>query len=449
MAEVSALTLGVVGDGTTNDSTNIATAQSSIGASDTLLFPATHTYLVGSMVTITRNWRFESGAKIKKSATFTDLYALTCATAGLTVNGLELDGNRTGGAAGGGIRFNSGGANTLLNANVYRCKGVGVYSTSSGTNLRCINSQSNENDGGAGFGLNGDGFYVDASGKMTCIRCTATENNRWGFCCHDSAGTGNRYEMCTTQRNANGFVFLSNSGVGSNLTSIKDNHFGFKLGKDNGSAACTGWVLDGLVAKNTGSGFTRVDTVVVSQDNAATGLETYGAQNNTINSITAIGPQGYGLALASNTAQPSSNNRIRALFCYGAQDPAMVITGNAANNTIDYLYAQGATVALSVAETAGTPTGNYIRDMVADSCTYGIVRVGAGTNNRIGNCVGIDCYNINTGVIPALLYFYDASLGTSPTGNTVSRFQHTTVVNSAPNATFQQGAGVSGNNYWT
>lgn len=435
---------GLKGDGVTDDSAAFTTALASIGqGKDNLYFPS-GTYIIGSLVTVTRSLRFAAGATLQKTTTFSAATMLDVTVSGVVIDGLTLNGNRTNGAAGYGIRFSAGRC-TLKNAYVYRNKGVGVYATGSTVFLTCQDSESSENDGGAGFGQNGDGFYADGGATIYCYGCRAIENNRWGYFLDRNAGSGCEWNQCYAEGNANGYVAWCDNGKAWNLTSVRDNSFGFVLGRDIGTYLTTGWVVDNFHCNRTGDGFTRADGTVIATDGAGTGLRVIGCTQNRFGDVVVDSPNGYGVAVVTNSQGGSTYNTFRSITVTGAVDPGIHMSGTSSYNTVGHASLKGCTQAFSLGEGTNYASNNHFGVCLVDKNSYGIIRcTDASSNNTWDQIVGVDNWNTGSSTDANALMWFS---GAGTTGNVIKRFRHKTITSPAPAGTFNQVSSATGNSY--
>lgn len=274
---------GAVGDGSTDDTTAINNAIAGAGTNGTVFAPAGKTFKITATIAVTASVNFDfSGSTIKKATTMTSYLMTVSGSVTVNIKNIVLDGNRSGGATGGGIQWLSGATGTMRNSTITSTKAQGVYVTGANTTLNCVRVTSSSNVSGSN---SGDGFYVTSSGVLLTFDCVANSNDRQGFFFDSTAGDGCRLGGTTTRNLRAGASVRSNRGTSDYFRSYDDKSYGLAL-----ENAPTDWGFDYVEVKNTG---------VTDSNVSGTAVELFGATDCHFGWVIAKGMWGYGVALTS------------------------------------------------------------------------------------------------------------------------------------------------------
>jgi hypothetical protein len=446
---VNAKTYGVgsARDGVTDDQAAIVAADAAAAAlGEHLFFPGPGAYAIGSQITVTANWKFGQGAYLKKTATFASGQAVLVTANDITISGeggTIIDGNRTGGAAGGGIAF-QGLRGKLRNVKVTSCTSFGGVAVSTGGSLTC-NAVDSSDHVTAGAGVS-HGFYVATTGGTLTLddECSGSGSDGCGVLLNPQAAEGCRVGGYYSRNVQAGADLRSDRGAIGRLIADDNDGYGVKFGDSTVTAAPNGWDIEYIEARNTGKTAANV---------SATSVEGFGCSNFRIGTIISRGAQGYDLAWSKNSSGTGSTGNNcdhldAALDGAANSDPAYHCSGGSTHNHVGTMFVKGKTMAVSYGEGVTPATNDYntIGLLFADNITHAIWRIDGGSHNRIYKCYARDCTTNQTASWPGLLSFNGATNDVKD--NVVEDFSHRTISAAAPNATFSEtGANASGNGY--
>ena len=388
-----------------------------------MYFPA-RTYLIGAQVTATTTWWCDPGATIKAASTFTSNLAMVrTVTNGVDFHNLALDGNRINGASVNGIQID--GSSSSVTSHCYNCRGNHIYGYAfwaygSGGVAECFDCWST--DSWTAFVAHDTGGVIRTYGDCRAVECDAP-----GFDFRNGAGTGCRLEGTSTRCIIGARIRCPNGTIGR-YVSEQDSQFGLLMGSDSTTSIVTGWEAETIRCTDTGLGFTTASGRVVAQNNSGTSVEMYGVGTSLFDTISAVRPLGYGLALVHDgdaTQIGSSYNEFGTVIVDGTNavdsDPAVLIAGNSVHNIFGSVVARATTLGLSTGEGVdGIPSDNLIGTFITADIRFTIWQATAGVNNIIGQWIDRGSYTVSPGVYPALFMFY----GSGVTGNRIERVSY-------------------------
>lgn len=463
-------------------------------------------YEITAKQTVTVDIIAEPGATIKKSNTFASEEAILVATNNITIENLNVDGNRSGGAKGWGIEWTGkGGRMVGGSANHHLLQGVVVES---GGELRCYDVEASDNYKAK---EEGDGFYCAANSRLQCYGTSvANENGRAGAIYLAGALSGCHYEGEASRNSTVGVWGQANEGGLGNVIFTLNNGWGLLLGQEKVRCGQR-WTCGTIEAGETGYAFERKDAVKVAANGNGTPVESYGSYRTMIGSILASRNKAYALARAGTTIKVSdavtkvasktltsatagfleddvglpvtSAGKIKAgttiskwisetevemsavaeaegsgvaitfepgtsygevgtVVAESITNPAIADLGNSQMNTIGVALVRSATFAWVTEGSTGSPSDNVIGTLIADQCGYGIWKVAT-----VGTNNRIDRLSARDcyNKEEATANALISFYGAAVTGNVVGSFTHRTVNNPAPLATFAQNEAATGN----
>lgn len=427
---------GVVGDGVADDT---AALQAVLATGANVLSPAGKTYLISSqLVLATSGQQLDLGAStIKKAPGMTaDAVRVTSGKTGVVIRNGTLDGNRSGGATGGGIRCD--GTAELRDFAVLSCGANGVWTGNNAADLVCRNvtSKDNRNVGGT------NGFLA-SSGKLRCYSCHAEGNDSFGYSLSTGAAAGCAIDG-TSYGNGSGSagggaIIKSQGGRIGRFYCEAENRYGLV------AYSAADWSVGDVQCKN------------IQGTSAATGVELFGCTRWQVGRFAVLNATGYGVAISYDgaTSTRSSYLSIDRVDVDSADDPALHFSGAAVGTAgtgahhceVGALRARNATLALILGEGSRDNDYNTVGSIDAISCTFAVVMIDGGSYNRIGRVIAQDCGT--TSPYRGLVTF-DTANGFPVADNEVAYLESTgtgaeTTTSSAPQATVYADAGTTNN----
>lgn len=368
------------------------------------------TFRVDSSLTISAALTADfQGSNLKKGPSLNGK-ALIVSGADVVLAALVVDGNRAGGAQGGGISW-SGARGKAVDCEVKNTKEDAwvVYSSGDLTAIRCVGSGNVTAASGVGTGK---GFVVNTGAVLRTYDCQADDNDYVGFYVDPSAGEGCHLDGIARRNAHAGALIQQDNGTIGVLTVEDCNGFGTILtGVDS-------WQVGEIRARGIGAALAGFG---LSLNEAGTAVEWYGVTNSQVGRITARDCQGYGLAMANDGATYCTGNQVAEVLGSGLSDPAVVFSTGAHHNHVGLVVAHGCTFAVNHGEGSATPHHNTTGLVIADNCLYGAVKWDDGNYNHIGRVIARNIVNSDpTNVAKAVLQFgVPAGTGAAVTGNTV------------------------------
>lgn len=396
---------GAIGDGVTDDTAAVNAWSLAVKTNRCLgITPAGKVFLIQTQLAnfnTTNGGTFDfNGSTIKKSNTFAGTYAVDI-RGNCIIRNLVIDGNRAGGALGGGIEFANVAATNVILENVtsQNNKGTGIHTAGASgvkVTLRACKALGNQS------GTNtSDGFYCSTGAFIMDRLCEGSDNDRHGVMI--DGNTPGCIVNGIFKRNLVDGVRINGASPGGQSEYIycDDNQqFGMRIINTGGTfAGATNWTF-GLV-EVCRSGMAAGGTY--TQNNAATGIEVYGITNCSFDTVIGRANLGYDLAIAQGDAtHPSAYNtfgRVHGTVVGPTgvnapdNDPCVNIVGGSHNNTIGEITSYGKTVPLCFGEGVASPTSNdynTIGTLHAQGSSYAAVAFFRGAYNYIGAVISRD-----------------------------------------------------------
>lgn len=373
------------GDGVTDDTVALTTAFRVAATSGfQVVAPPGRIFLVSSTLTVSSAVRVDfNGSTIRKAASLTS-FALNVTNAGCDIRNVVVDGNRSGGATGGGVQFAASG--TLSDSTVSHCADSGVQVTGAGTELDAYRVAANDNVRGA---TNADGFYCSTSAVIRLYDCSAYGNDRQGVFIDSTAGDGCRVSGRFNANKRAGVSIRSDNGFMPYAWCDDNRQYGVELARDP-----IGWVFGVIHVSNTGVNLSGLWT----SNSAGTGVELFGATYCRFDSVIARSNLGYGVAITtdSTTTTKSKYNAFASIVVAHSgsdRDPAVHFSEGAAHNSVGYVFASGSTVGVILGEDGVATTNDYntIGILVAELCDFQALRINKGSFNYVGRIIARNC----------------------------------------------------------
>lgn len=411
---------GAVGNGVADDTTAIQAAVTAAQGTRGIVYsPPGYTYVVSSALTVTAECTIDfSWSTIQKKSTFPNNLNATGAVfnmsaANAVVRRVTIDGNRSGGAGGGGI-YSTGASCRLENCVVRHTNWHGIVcDTGSLEAVMCEAS-----DCGA-IGSNSNGFVVWSGGTLRTYNCYAASNPNVGFYYDSNAATGCRLEGRAYQNNLAGAQLLCNGGHCPYFLCEQSSSFGLILGT---AVAVSGWTFDYVETNNTG-----VAIPGYAQNNAGTGIELYGADHCNFGTVISKANLGYGLALATNGTVGCTYNTFHSVTCdqTGAADgdPGIAITGGSKNNTFGTAVVRYHTVGVRIGEGTSSNDSNVFGTLFISNNGAGGLTLDGGSRNSFQNVVSRDNNAADLTLTSKAVVTFAGALATT-TLNTIGFLDH-------------------------
>lgn len=397
-----------LGDGVANDS---AAIQAALNAGGIINFPP-GSYMCSNLTAgADCHLVFAPGAVLVNNGPNT---VLTVA-AKVVIDNLEVDG-----ASQSGVGLNVTGGEATLNGGYLYGNYAGVRCAAG--ELDCFHTEASSN---------AIGFYA-AGGPLRTNQCTADYNNYGYIFDADSCHLNGR----ARHNGVDGAQVNGNDNTSDYFYAFDCGHFGLRLG-----------IQDARTPSRNKFGVVVADRIgYTTGDVSGTGVELYGAIDSHFGTVIVTRSAGYGVALTHNsTPVGASNNTFGQVLVSAAgtsdSDAALFIGGRSNSNHVGTLSARYTTFAWSMDEGEGPAFNNTVGQIIAERCGYGIWRADGGGRNVVGEILGFNCSTSDVTNWPALVTFQ----GSQTTNNLVDTFHHATGAAPAPNASFIERSGATGN----
>jgi hypothetical protein len=387
---------GADGTGAANSATALAAA---ISAAQTLKRPLVSkpgkTYRTDSTLPISATMVMDlQGSVIKKGAALNGK-ALAVTGDDVTLRNVVVDGNRAGGALGGGISWDAA-SGKAFDCTVAHTKEDGWVAFGAGTTLdtvRCVSTDNVTAVTGQGAGK---GFVANTGAVLRLEDFRADDNDYVGVFLDPTAGVGCRLNG-QASRNAHAGVRVENDGGTIPYLYAEGNNRYALILTNNASD----WMCGTIKVRDGGAAIPAFNLIA---EGSGAAVQFFGTVDCTVDTIDVQTSESYAFAVSDFSSAGGTNNRIGQILAVGINDPAVLFSTNAALNHIGTVIARACTFAVNYGEGSGPAEYNTIGTVIADGCTYGAIKIDDGNHNHIGrviarNITNADTTNIAKGVI--------------------------------------------------
>lgn len=322
-----------------------------------------------------------NGATVSKAGDMNDV-VMNITGPDVTIYNLNVNGNRTSGAKGGGLFWSAPGGR-LDDVEVSNTQSSGIEVKGEGNSLEMEDSSSDYNINSS-TAHGGDGIVAQNGALLITSRTSATNNGYDGYLLHDAA-RGSRL----SGRSANNYhAGIDVNGTPSlaipSFTSVQDWHYGVYL-----RGASDGCTIGKLNILNTG-----MPQRGLPNNKFGAGIEFFGTSNCEVTSIidrnTYRLTSGYGLALArqvsvtGTNSQGSDDNTFEYVSVAGTGNPGIDLTGSSSNNTFVNVTTTDCDVGVNIGEGTLNNDDNTFDNVVLSHDWFDGVGVEGGSGNVFG-----------------------------------------------------------------